>query len=65
MAQVQTFFNRVFEKHTDVELGNVNVIVLLVLQNSSYCSCLSCFHAVGNFSKNVKVTTLMFLCLVF
>ena len=34
MAQVQMFFNKVFEKHTDVELGNVNVIVLLVLQNS-------------------------------
>ena len=30
----------------------------------NFCSCLSCFHAVGNFSLNVKVTTLMFLCLV-
>ena len=28
------------------------------------CSCQSCFHAVGNFIKNVNVTTLMFLCLV-
>ena len=27
-------------------------------------ACLSCFHAVGNLSKNVNVTNLMFLCLV-
>ena len=39
------------------------VSVVLFYKTLLYCY-KSYFHAVGNFSKNVNVTTLMFLCLV-